>query len=98
MGVVTSKNEEPIMSTDDRDYIDKTRNYTQKLTGESSLETLDEMIPSQFALYGLRKRAAILDAIDAAPQGDLDEEEMRAAFDKAQLRHQLGEIHDALRK
>jgi hypothetical protein len=84
--------------TDERDYIDKTRNYTQKLTGESSLEALDEMIPSQFALYGLRKRAAILDAIDAAPKDDIDEEGARAAFDKEMLRRHLGEVHETLRK
>jgi hypothetical protein len=84
--------------TDDRDYLDKTRSYTQKITG-GSREAVDELMPAQFALYGLRKRAAILDAIDAAPQGDLEEEaEMRAAFDKAQLRNQLGEIHEQLRK
>ena len=56
------------------------------------------MMPGRFALYGVRKRAAILDAIDAAPKGELDEEEMRSAFDKAELRHRLGEVHEALLK
>jgi hypothetical protein len=83
--------------TDDRDYLDKTRSYAQKVTGDSP-ETVDEVMPARFMLYGLRKRAAILDSIDAAPRGDLDIEEAREAFDKAELRHRLGEIHDALRK
>jgi hypothetical protein len=83
---------------DERDYIDQTRSYAGKVTGGSP-ETVDAMMPSQFALYGLRKRAAILDAIDAAPQGDLEEEaEMRAAFEKVELRRRLGEVHETLRK
>jgi hypothetical protein len=83
--------------TDNRDYLDRSRSYTQKITGGSQ-EAAHELMPAQFVLYGLRKRAAILDAIDAAPQDELDIEEAREAFDKAELRHRLGEIHDALRK
>jgi hypothetical protein len=85
------------MSTDNRDYLDRTRSYAQKVTG-SSREAADEMMPRQFAVYGLRKRAAILDSIDASMTGDLEEEEARGALEKVELRRQLGEIHEQLRK
>jgi hypothetical protein len=82
---------------DERDYLDKTRSYAQKITGDSP-ETVDEMMPAQFVLYGLRKRSLILDSIDASMTGDLGEEEAHAALEKVELRRRLGEVHEQLRK
>jgi hypothetical protein len=84
--------------TDTRDYIDRSRSLAEKLTGESSPEQIDESLVPHFALYSARRRAEILDSIDAAPKSDVEEEDARAAFDKVILRRRLGEVHEQLRK
>jgi hypothetical protein len=80
------------------DYLDNWRSLAEKTTGETP-EQIDDGIPVRFALFGLHKRAAMLAEIDRSmSKGDLEEEDIRSAMSKADLRHRLGEIHDQLRK
>jgi hypothetical protein len=85
------------MADDTRDYIDKSRAWGA-LTAGHSAEEADDLAPSRFALMGMQKRAAVLDAIDAsASKGELPIEDLRSAMSKADLRHRLGQIHAQLR-
>jgi hypothetical protein len=80
-----------------RDFLDRTRSIAEKMTG-NSVEECDAELSSRFALYGPRKRAEILESIDAGMTGELDEEDIRNALSKAELRRELGETHAKLRK
>jgi hypothetical protein len=83
--------------SDDREYLQKTRDLAGHITGESP-EEVDARMPGNFALYSLRKRSAILDAWDASTsKGEMDEEDIPGALEKAELRQRLGEIHHKLR-
>ena len=78
------------------DYITRTKNLQKLATGEEP--TVDD-IAGKFALHGLRARVDILQAIDQEPQPDLVEEnEIRAALERADIRHRLGALHEQLRK
>ena len=78
------------------DYITRTKNLQKLATGEEP--TVDD-IAGKFALHGLRARVDILHAMDNEPQPDLlEENEIRAALERAEIRRRLGEVHDALRK
>jgi hypothetical protein len=78
------------------DYISKTINLQELATGQRP--SVDD-VASKFALHGLRRRVEILHAIDQEPQDDLVEEnEIRAALERAEIRRRLEEVHDALRR
>ena len=81
---------------DERSYIEKTQNLWKLRTGdEGSVEDMT----AAFALHGFAKRIHILDQFDAEPQPDLlEENEIRAALERVEIRRRLGEVHDALRK
>ena len=78
------------------DYITRTKNLQKLATGEEP--TVDD-IAGKFALHGLRARVDILQAMDNEPQPDLlEENEIRAALERAEIRSRLGLVHEALRK
>ena len=78
------------------DYITRTMNLQELATGEKP--TAGD-VASKFALHGLRRRVEILHAIDQEPQPDLlEENEIRAALERAEIRNRLGQVHEALRK
>jgi hypothetical protein len=82
---------------DERDYLDKSRDLAGHMTGETRDE-INDLMPARFALYGLHKRASILDAIDSSTaKGDMEIEDLRGAMEKADLRRRLGDIHNQLR-
>jgi hypothetical protein len=80
-----------------RDYIDRTRSLAEKLSGESTDE-VDENLPTVFALYGARKRAEILESIDASTPDELGLEDADEALRKAELRRRLHDVNNHLRK
>ncbi len=84
--------------TSQRDYLDMWKSYAQNETGDDS----DETLIKNFMTNGQRKRSEILDNIDGTLSKDTFDEEdgvgIREAFNKLNLRHRLGEIHETLRK
>jgi hypothetical protein len=83
------------MMSDDRNYIEKTQNLWRLRTGEAaSVEELMRM----FSLHGPAKRISILDQMDAEPRGELELEDLRGEMERADIRHQLGERHEMLRR
>jgi hypothetical protein len=81
------------------DYIDKSRAYAHKLTGESD-ERIDANLPAHFAMYGPRRRAQILQEIDASAPEEVgfDEPSLRKAADRAELVRNLNLTHERLRR
>ena len=78
------------------DYITRTKNLQKLATGEEP--TVDD-IAGKFALHGLRARVDILHAMDNEPQPDLlEENEIRAALERVEIRRRLGEVHEMLRR
>jgi hypothetical protein len=82
---------------DERDYLERSQSNAQKLIGR---RMSDDELANNFILYGLKKRAGILEAMDAEPKDEtvFEETAMRAALDRAIRRERLGDIHEALRK
>ena len=81
----------------DRDFIDRAKSITRNLYGEPL--TPDKMTEN-FALYGLRKRAAALDRFDSELHADVDSgvHNLRRRVQLMELRRRMGAVHDALRK
>jgi hypothetical protein len=81
------------------DYVDRSRAYAHRLTGESQ-EQIDAGMPARFALYSPARRAAILQEIDATVPEEVDFEEgaMRRAADRAELVAELNRTHERLRR
>lgn len=80
-----------------RDFIDRAQSVTKNLYGEPL--TPDGMAKN-FALYGLRKRAAALDTYDSELRDDVDSgaHNLRRRVELMELRRKLGAVHNALRK
>ena len=57
------------MADDNRDFIERTESVTEKLSGKPM--PADEMVEN-FALYGLKKRAAALENFDSELRGEID--------------------------
>jgi len=83
--------------TDDRNYLERTNSMTEKACGEPG--TINE-IADNFALYGLDRRAAVLDNLDAELSGEIDSgsESLRRHVRLMELRRKMTGIHHALRK
>jgi len=84
------------MPDTDPDFLDRSDAITEHLYGKPmSLERIGD----NFALYGLRKRAAALESFDRELLGVIDSSEsgLRKRAQLIGLRRQLGRIHATLR-
>jgi hypothetical protein len=86
-----------MMTDDDRDFIERADSATEKLYGQSASA---DQIAEDFALYGLRKRAAALEEIDLELRGEIESgsHNLRRRAQLMALRRKMGGVHQALRK
>lgn len=82
---------------DDRDIAQRAESVTQKLHGEPV--TVDE-IAGNFALYGLKKRAAALEKLETELRDEIDSSphSLRRRVQLMTLRNKMNGVHKALRK
>jgi hypothetical protein len=85
------------MAEDDRDFIERAESVTEKLNGEPV--SIDQ-ISDNFALYGLKKRAAALENFDTELRGEIGSgsHNLRRHARLMALRKKMGGVHEALRK
>lgn len=85
------------MIDDDRDFIERTASAAEKLHGQPMDD--DKMVDN-FALCGLKKRAGVLDGLDAELRGDIGSgaHSLRRRVQLMELRRRMGGVHEALRK
>jgi hypothetical protein len=85
------------MPDDDRDLIERAQSITENLYGQPMAV---EKIADNFALYGLKKRAAALERFDRELQGEIDSgpHNLRRRVQLMALRQKMGGVHLALRK
>jgi hypothetical protein len=85
------------MAEDDRDFIERAESVTEKLNGEPA--SIDQ-ISDNFALYGLKKRAAALENFDTELRGEIGSgsHNLRRHARLMALRKKMGGVHEALRK
>jgi hypothetical protein len=85
------------MADDDRDFIERADSMNGKLYGKPA--SIDQ-IADNFALYGLKKRAAKLEGFDAELRGEIDSgsHSLRRRVQLMTLRKKMGGVHEALRK
>ena len=85
------------MADDDRDFIERTQSANEKLNGRPM--DIDEIADS-FALYGLQKRAVMLEDFDAELRGEIGSgsHSLRRHARLMTLRRKMGGLHEALRK
>lgn len=85
------------MADDNRDFIERAESINEKLNGKPM--PIDEMADN-FALYGLKKRAAALENFDAELRGEIDSgaHSLRRRVQLMSLRKKMGGVHEALRK
>jgi len=85
------------MAGDDRDFFERAESASEKRHGQpSDIEKMAE----DFALYGLKKRAAMLEGFDAELGGEIGSgsHSLRHHARLMMLRRKLGGLHEALRK
>jgi hypothetical protein len=82
---------------DEQDFIERTESVNEKLNGKPM--TIDAMA-DDFALYGLKKRAAMLENFDAELRGEIGSgsHSLRRHAQLMALRKKIGGLHEALRK
>lgn len=85
------------MTDDDRDFLERAKSASEKLAGRPA--GIDD-IADQFALYGLKKRAATLESLDGELRGDVNSSPhaLRRRVQLMALRKKMGGVHAALRK
>jgi hypothetical protein len=85
------------MMNDERDFVERTESASEKLYGKPI--NLDQMA-DDFALYGLKKRAATLETIDNELRDEIDSspQNLRRRAQLMTLRKKMGGLHEALRK
>jgi hypothetical protein len=85
------------MADDDRDFIERAESASEKLHGQPT--NIDKMAEN-FALYGLEKRAAMLESFDAELRGEIGSgsHSLRRHAQLMALRRKIGGLHEALRK
>jgi len=85
------------MPDEGRDFIERAQSTTSKLNGEPA--SVDQ-IADNFALYGLKKRAAALENIDSELRGEIGSgaHALRQHARLIGLRQKMGDVHEALRK
>lgn len=85
------------MENDERDFIERADSMTEKLYGRPASA---DQIAENFALYGLKKRAAALEGIDRELRGEIESgsHNLRRRAQLMALRKKMGGVHAALRK
>ena len=85
------------MADDDRDFIERAESASEKLHGQPS--DLNKTVEN-FALYGLKKRATMLENFDAELRGEIGSgsHSLRRHAQLMVLRKKMGGVHEALRK
>jgi hypothetical protein len=85
------------MADDEPNFLERTESANEKFNGRPI--TIDEMA-EDFALYGLKKRAAMLENFDAELRGEIDSgsHSLRRRVQLMTLRKKMGSVHEALRK
>jgi hypothetical protein len=85
------------MADDEPDFIEHTETASEKLNGKPI--DIDEMADN-FALYGLNKRATILEGFDTELRDEIDSgsHSLRRRVQLMVLRKRIGGLHEALRK
>lgn len=85
------------MADDDRDFIERAESASEKLNGKPI--DIDEMADN-FALYGLNKRATMLEGFDAELRAEIDSgsHSLRRRVQLMALRKKIGGLHEELRK
>ncbi|GKQ52879.1 hypothetical protein [Bradyrhizobium sp. Ce-3] len=83
--------------TDTRDFLERGESIVEKITGQPA--TAGE-IADNFALFGLSKRVAALDCLDAELGGEIDSgsHSLRRHVRLQELRRRMTDLHHALRK
>ena len=84
------------MSDDDRDFIERAASASEKLYG--SPPDNDKMIEN-FALCGLKRRAGVLDDLDAELRDEIGSgaHSLRQRVQLMALRRRMGSVHEVLR-
>lgn len=85
------------MADDDRDLIERSESLSGKLYGTPAAV---DQIADNFALYGLKKRAAALESLDGELRGEIESgsHSLRRHVQLMALRRKIGGVHEALRK
>jgi hypothetical protein len=85
------------MADDEPNFLERTESANETLNGRPI--TVDEMA-KDFALYSLKKRAAMLENFDAELRGEIDSgsHSLRRHAQLLALRKKMGGVHEALRK
>jgi len=85
------------MADDDRDFIERADAVNEKLNGKPM--PIDQMAEN-FALFGLKQRAAALEGFDAELRGEIDSgsHSLRRRVQLMALRRKMAGVHEALRK
>jgi hypothetical protein len=85
------------MADDDRDFIERADSASEKLHG---LPRDPDKTVENFALYGLKKRAAMLEDFDAELRGEIGSgaHSLRRHAQLMALRKKMAGVHTALRK
>jgi hypothetical protein len=86
-----------MMTDDDRDFVERTEAIAEKLYGQPL--PIDK-VADHFALYGLNKRIAALEDLDAELRSEVNSgpHSLRRRVQLMQLRRKMGGVHEALRK
>jgi hypothetical protein len=86
-----------LMADDDRDFIERSDSASEKLHGKPS--DLDKTAEN-FALFGVKKRAAMLENFDTELRGEIGSgsHSLRRHAQLMALRKKMGGVHEALRK
>jgi hypothetical protein len=81
----------------DHDFIERTESAAGKRHGKPA--SIDQIV-DDFALYGVKRRAAALEDFDAELRGEIDSSlhSLRRRVRLMALRQKMGGLHDALRK
>lgn len=89
--------EEALMPDNDQDFLGHAESMTEKLYGQPM--SIDR-IADNFALYGLKKRAAELEKCDDELRSEIDSSphSLRRCVQLMELRRKMGGVHTALRK
>lgn len=85
------------MDSDDQDFIERAASAAEKL---HDLPPDNDKMVENLALYGLKRRAGLLEDLDAELRGDIDSGSysLRRRVQLMELRRKMGSIHEALRK
>jgi hypothetical protein len=83
--------------TDDRNFLERVESITEHAMGEPA--AVNEIVDN-FALYGLGKRVAALENLDAELSGEIasGSHSLRRHVRMMELRRKMAGVHHALRK